>query len=115
MTVSALTPGQRRERLFLLRKMTKEVNSHLEFIFHQQFKEWKTERGARNKRVFYGKEEVPMYVAEFLDAVEEPLKDAHIPQGKGNFIYTSLFGTAADLSTAENVQASQTGFKLCCL
>ena len=35
------------------------------------------------------------------------LKDAHIPQGKGNFIYTSLLGTGADLSTAENVQASQ--------
>ena len=48
-----------------------------------------------------------MSVVEFLDAVEEPLKDAHIPPGKGNFIYTSLLGTAADLSTAENVQASQ--------
>ena len=55
-----------------------------------------------------------MSVVEFLDAVEEPLKDAHIPQGKGNFIYTSLLGTAADLSTAENVQASQNVSKLCC-
>ena len=45
-----------------------------------------------------------MSVVEFLDAVEEPLKDAHIPPGKGHFIYTSLLGTAKDLSTAENVQ-----------
>ena len=45
-----------------------------------------------------------MSVVEFLDAVEEPLKDAHIPPGKGHFIYTSLLGTASDLSTAENVQ-----------
>ena len=45
-----------------------------------------------------------MSVVEFLDAVEEPLKDAHIPPGNGHFIYTSLLGTAKDLSTAENVQ-----------
>ena len=45
-----------------------------------------------------------MSVVEFLDAVEEPLKDEHIPTGKGHFIYTSLLGTASDLSTAENVQ-----------
>ena len=45
-----------------------------------------------------------MSVVEFLDAVEEPLKDKHIPPGKGNFIYTSLLGTSAHLSTAENVQ-----------
>ena len=74
-----------------------------------------------------------MSVVEFLDAVEEPLKDLHIPQvgqkkkmgkkkrwvkknipqGKGHFIYTSLLGTAADLSTAENVQASQNILLLC--
>ena len=47
-----------------------------------------------------------MSVVEFLDAVEEPLKDEHIPPGKGHFIYTSLLGTAKDLSTAENVQVS---------
>ena len=35
---------------------------------------------------------------------DRPLKDAHIPPGKGHFIYTSLLGTAKDLSTAENVQ-----------
>ena len=56
-----------------------------------------------------------MSVVEFLDAVEEPLKDEHIPQGKGNFIYTSLLGTAADLSTAENVQASPNVFQLYCI
>ena len=37
----------------------------------------------------------------------------NIPQGKGHFIYTSLLGTAADLSTAENVQASQNILLLC--
>ena len=47
-----------------------------------------------------------MSVVEFLDAVEEPLKDEHIPPGKGHFIYTSLLGTASDLSTAENVQVT---------
>ena len=84
------------------------------YVMDQQFKERKTEREARKKRIADGEEEVPMSVVEFLDAVEEPLKDAHIPQGKGNFIYTSLLGTAADLSTAENVQASRDVFKLCC-
>ena len=79
------------------------------------FKERKTEREARKKRIADGEEEVPMSVVEFLDAVEEPLKDEHIPQGKGNFIYTSLLGTAADLSTAENVQASPNVFQLCCI
>ena len=70
-------------------------------------KERKTETKARKKRIADGKEEAPMYVVEFLDAVEEPLKEAHIPQGKGNFLYTSLFGTAPHISTAKNVQASQ--------
>ena len=61
---------------------------------YQRFKERKTEREARKKRIADGKEEAPMYVVNaFLDAVEEPLKDTHIPQGKGNFVYTSLFGT----------------------
>merc|ERR1719237_891258 len=45
--------------------------------------ERKAEREARKKRIADGEEEVPMSVVEFLDAVE-PLKDAHIPQGKGN-------------------------------
>ena len=83
------------------------VGSHFELICHRQLKERKTETKARKKRIADGKEEAPMYVVEFLDAVEEPLKEAHIPQGKGNFLYTSLFGTAAHISTAENVQASQ--------
>merc|ERR1711936_533372 len=47
--------------------------------------ERKAEREARKKRIADGEEEVPMSVVEFLDAVEEPLKDAHIPQGKGHF------------------------------
>ena len=48
--------------------------------------------------------EVPMTVVEFLDAVEEPLKDEHIPQALGKTIYASLLGTAADLSASENVK-----------
>lgn len=58
-----------------------------------------------------GEEEVPMSVVEFLNAVEEPLKDQHLPQGKGKFIYTSLLGTAADLSTAENVKVANFSYK----
>ena len=99
----------------------------MECIFSKRFQERKKEREARKKRIADGEEEVPMSVVEFLDAVEEPLKDAHIPQvgqkkkmgkknipqGKGHFIYTSLLGTAADLSTAENVQASQNILLLC--
>jgi len=50
--------------------------------------------------------DVPMSVVEFLDAIEEPLKDQHLPNETGKFIYTSLLGTAADLSTAENVQVA---------
>ena len=45
-----------------------------------------------------------MTVVEFLDAVEEPLKDEHIPQALGKTIYASLLGTAADLSASENVK-----------
>ena len=45
-----------------------------------------------------------MSVVEFLDAIEEPLKDKHLPKENGKFIYTSLLGTAPGLSTAENVQ-----------
>jgi len=51
-------------------------------------------------------EEVPLSVVEFLNAIEEPLKDKHIPKERGKFIYTSLLGTAKDLSTAENVEVA---------
>jgi len=50
--------------------------------------------------------DTPLTVVEFLDAIEEPLKEKHVPQGKGHFIYTSLLGTHKDLSTAENVQVA---------
>jgi hypothetical protein len=69
---------------------------------HQELRE---EREARRRRIADGEEEVPLSVVEFLDAVEEPLKEQHLPPGKGNFIYTSLLGTSEDLSTAENVKA----------
>ena len=43
-------------------------------------------------------------VVDFLRAVEEPLKREHLPPGKGKFIYTSLLGTAAHLTTSENIK-----------
>ena len=51
-----------------------------------------------------------MSVVEFLNAVEEPLKEKHLPPEKGRTIYTSLLGTAADLSPTDNVKASDTVF-----
>ena len=47
-----------------------------------------------------------MTVVEFLNAVEEPLKEKHLPLEKGKTIYTSLLGTAADLTPSDNVKAS---------
>jgi hypothetical protein len=47
-----------------------------------------------------------MSVVEFLDAVEEPLKDQYLPKAKGKTIYASLLGTAADLTPAQNVQVN---------
>ena len=47
---------------------------------------------------------VPMSVVEFLDTIEEPLKDEYLPEAKGKTIYASLLGTAKDLSPVENVQ-----------
>jgi len=47
---------------------------------------------------------VPMSVVEFLDAVEEPLKDQYLPEARGKTIYASLLGTAADLSPVDNVK-----------
>ena len=43
-------------------------------------------------------------VTEFLQAVEEPLKEEHLPVPKGKTIYTSLLGTSAKLSAADNVK-----------
>ena len=50
--------------------------------------------------------QVPMTVVEFLEAVEEPLKDEHLPAALGKIIYTSLLGTSAKVSPAENVKVS---------
>ena len=50
--------------------------------------------------------QVPMTVVEFLQAVEEPLKDEHLPAALGKTIYTSLLGTSAKVSPAENVKVS---------
>ena len=51
-----------------------------------------------------GQTEVPMSVVEFLQSVEEPLKDEHLPAGLGKTIYTSLLGTSAKVSPADNVK-----------
>ena len=48
--------------------------------------------------------EVPMTVVEFLQAVEEPLKDEYLPDALGRTIYTSLLGTSAKLSPSDNVK-----------
>ena len=48
--------------------------------------------------------EVPMTVVEFLQSVEEPLKDEHLPAGLGKTIYTSLLGTSSKVSPADNVK-----------
>ena len=52
---------------------------------------------------------VPMSVVEFLDAVEEPLKDQYLPEARGKTIYASLLGTAADLSPVDNVKVCHKG------
>ena len=49
-------------------------------------------------------EAVPLTVVEFIDAIEEPLKDQYLPEAAGKTIYASLLGTAADLTPAENVK-----------
>ena len=48
--------------------------------------------------------EVPMTVVEFLQSVEEPLKDEHLPAGLGKTIYTSLLGTSSKVCAADNVK-----------
>ena len=48
--------------------------------------------------------EPEMSVVEFLQAVEEPLKDEYLPDALGRTIYTSLLGTSAKLNPAENVK-----------
>ena len=45
-----------------------------------------------------------MSVVEFLNALEEPLKDQYLPQIMGKVIYASLLGTRANLTPAENVK-----------
>jgi hypothetical protein len=42
-------------------------------------------------------EDVPMSVVEFLEEIEGPLKEKHLPKEKKKFIYTSMLGTAKGL------------------
>ena len=48
-----------------------------------------------------------MSVVEFLEAIEGPLKKQFLPDAKGKTIYTSLLGTIADLTPAENVKVKE--------
>ena len=41
--------------------------------------------------------ETPMGVVEFLEAIEEPLKEKHLPREMGQYIYTSMLGTSKHL------------------
>ena len=59
------------------------------------------------------KTECSMSVVEFLQAVEEPLKDEYLPKPLGKTIYTSLLGTSAKLTPGENVKVKITN--LICL
>lgn len=43
-------------------------------------------------------------VVEFLDTIEEPLINLHLPEAKGKTIYASLLGTAANMTPVENVK-----------
>ena len=43
-------------------------------------------------------------VVEFLQAVEEPLKDEYLPKALGKTVYTSLLGTSPSLTPGENVK-----------
>ena len=49
---------------------------------------------------------MPMSVVEFMDAIEEPLKDQYLPEALGKTIYASLLGTAANLTPADNVKVT---------
>ena len=51
-------------------------------------------------------DEVPLSVVDFLEVIEAPLKEAHLPQERGRYIYTSMLGTARQLSAAENVRVA---------
>ena len=39
-------------------------------------------------------EDVPLSVVDFLEVIEHPLKDQYLPQDRGQYIYTSMLGTA---------------------
>ena len=58
------------------------------------------------KKTSVNEDDSSLSVVEFLREVEEPLKEVHLPLGKGKFIYTSLLGTAAHLSTSQNIKAT---------
>ena len=64
------------------------------------------EQSDTNEELEVEKEEkqVPMTVVEFLQSVEEPLKDEHLPAGLGKTIYTSLLGTSSKVCAADNVK-----------
>ena len=42
----------------------------------------------------YPVDDVPMSVVNFLEVIEHPLKDQYLPTEQGQYIYTSMLGTA---------------------
>ena len=58
------------------------------------------------KKTLGKEDDSSLSVVEFLREVEEPLKETHLPLGKGKFIYTSLLGTAEHLDTSDNIKAT---------
>ena len=56
--------------------------------------ERKEERKKRRKERESPEDNVPMSVVEFLEIIEHPLKDKYLPPEKGQYIYTSMLGTA---------------------
>ena len=56
--------------------------------------EERREERKRRRREREEGEEVPLSVVDFLEVIEHPLKDKHLPQEKGQYIYTSMLGTA---------------------
>ena len=58
------------------------------------------------KKTLSKEDDSSLSVVEFLREVEEPLKETHLPLGKGKFIYTSLLGTADHLDTSDNIKAT---------
>ena len=56
--------------------------------------ERREERKKRRKERETPTADVPMSVVDFLEVIEHPLKDQYLPADRGQYIYTSMLGTA---------------------